>query len=288
MKIRKLTNDDQQALETFLYRHIESSLFMLSNSRIAGLEFHGRDYQGDYYAAFSEENELTAVLAHYWNGNLMMQIPDADAFEPLSTALLQDVKRPVCGILGDNTQSERLIQLLGLADADYMLNRAEGLFALSLDALQQTPFPNNARCIAVNKSHSDLLTGWLSAYNIEALGADDDAALADRVNRTVSRMTTGDADWLLEINGDPVALSGINANLPEVVQIGPVWTPPEHRSRGYARILVAKTLELAKQRGVQKAILFTDNPAAIKAYQAVGFERIGSFRLALLRNEVNL
>ncbi|HAI29666.1 MAG TPA: N-acetyltransferase, partial [Thalassospira sp.] len=62
-----------------------------------------------------------------------------------------------------------------------------------------------------------------------------------------------------------------------------VWTPPEERSNGYARILVAKTLLAVRARGVKRAILSTDSEAAAKAYEALGFKKVGRYRLALLR-----
>jgi predicted GNAT family acetyltransferase len=70
--------------------------------------------------------------------------------------------------------------------------------------------------------------------------------------------------------------------------VGPVWTPPEHRNKGYARLLLAYTLYQEKLKGTKQAILFTDNPAAIKAYLAIGFEKIGNYRLALLEKPIKL
>lgn len=48
------------------------------------------------------------------------------------------------------------------------------------------------------------------------------------------------------------------------------------------------TLQKAKQEGIKQAILFTNNPAAIKAYEAIGFRKIGLYCLALLKNSVYL
>jgi predicted GNAT family acetyltransferase len=73
--------------------------------------------------------------------------------------------------------------------------------------------------------------------------------------------------------------------MPDSVQIGGVFTPPQYRSRGYARSAVGGTLLDARERCVRRAILFTgeDNVAAIAAYRALGFERIGDFNITLFR-----
>jgi predicted GNAT family acetyltransferase len=85
-----------------------------------------------------------------------------------------------------------------------------------------------------------------------------------------------------------VALTGFNARITDMVQVGPVWTPPEYRNQGFARQLLFFTLAQEKSKGIKQAILFTDHPAAIKVYLAVGFEKIGNYRLALLAKPVQV
>lgn len=46
-------------------------------------------------------------------------------------------------------------------------------------------------------------------------------------------------------------------------------------------MLLTNMLIQEKIKGTKQAILFTDNPAAIKTYLAVGFKKIGDYRLAL-------
>ena len=85
-----------------------------------------------------------------------------------------------------------------------------------------------------------------------------------------------------------VACTGFNANLTEAVQVGGVWTPPELRGRGYGRCVVAQSLLDVRAEGVEKGILFTgdQNVPAVKAYAALGFKRIGDYRLLLLQEPV--
>ncbi len=78
---------------------------------------------------------------------------------------------------------------------------------------------------------------------------------------------------MLERGGEPVAYAAYNAALPTCVQIGGVWTPPLLRSRGYARAAVAGALLAARERGVPRSVLFTeeDNHPAKAAYRALGY-----------------
>ena len=61
-----------------------------------------------------------------------------------------------------------------------------------------------------------------------------------------------------------------NARLPDIAQVGGVWTPPHARGRGYARCVVAGSLLHARTQGVSRALLFTmeSNVAAMRAYEA--------------------
>jgi hypothetical protein len=45
--IRRLSDTDAPALERFLARHAESSMFLRSNLRSAGLTYRGRKFEGD-------------------------------------------------------------------------------------------------------------------------------------------------------------------------------------------------------------------------------------------------
>ena len=75
-EIRVLQPGDEIALEAFLLPHLESSMFLIGNCRAAGLRDRGKPLQGTYAGAF-EGGHLIGVVAHYWNGNLILQAPEA-------------------------------------------------------------------------------------------------------------------------------------------------------------------------------------------------------------------
>lgn len=88
--------------------------------------------------------------------------------------------------------------------------------------------------------------------------------------------------WVAVENDRPVSLSVFNATLPDIVQIGPIYTPPNFRGRGFAKVAVAGSLIAASERGVSRSVLFTNNPSAVRSYEAVGFRRVGDYGLVLL------
>jgi len=58
--------------------------------------------------------------------------------------------------------------------------------------------------------------------------------------------------------------------------VGPVYTPPEHRRRGYATSLVAGLSRSLIERGFRACFLYTDlaNPTSNRIYGEIGYERV--------------
>ena len=122
-----------------------------------------------------------------------------------------------------------------------------------------------------------ILTRWAEAFHVEALpgGPDGDyAAMADRWIRGVGRTA-----FLWEDGGKPVSLTGVGGLTPNGIRVGPVYTPPELRGRGYASNLVARASQLQLDTGRTFLFLFTDlaNPTSNKIYQAIGYEPVNDF-----------
>ena len=70
--------------------------------------------------------------------------------------------------------------------------------------------------------------------------------------------------------------TGVGGLTPHGIRVGPVYTPPEQRGRGYASNLVAEVSQLQLDAGRTFVFLFTDlaNPTANKIYQAIGYEPV--------------
>jgi len=82
--------------------------------------------------------------------------------------------------------------------------------------------------------------------------------------------------YILEYNGVPVSLAGLNREMQTVIGVGPVYTPPYYRGKGYASSCVAQISQLALDRGFTKCVLYTDlaNPTSNSIYQKIGYKPI--------------
>jgi len=289
LTIRKLTHGDEIMLARFLQSRLESSMFLVGNMQQAGLVYEGRRLQGIYVAAF-DGDQLVSVVAHYWNGNIVLQAPDQ--LEQILAEVIRISKLPIIGFIGPDDQVKRAKRLLGLLSSEMRHDEAEGLYSLNLKDLI-TPEILNQPGISWRRARSadlELLTRWLVAMNVETLGETDTPILHQNRRASVERIIKNDSTWILEIDGKPVSTSGFNADIKnstgyKIVQIGGVFTPPELRRRGFARAVVAASLLDAKAEAVAKAILFTgeSNFPAQKAYAAIGFQRTGTYRLTFMK-----
>jgi predicted GNAT family acetyltransferase len=121
----------------------------------------------------------------------------------------------------------------------------------------------------------DVLVAWERAFVREAGLVD---AAAGQAERTVARRLGSRAQCVWD-DGRPVSTVSRSPAIAGTVRIGPVYTPPEHRRRGYASAAVAAACREALQRGARQCMLFTDlaNPTSNKIYAALGFRRAGEW-----------
>ncbi|WP_309227708.1 GNAT family N-acetyltransferase, partial [Tolypothrix sp. LEGE 11397] len=274
--IRTLQPGDEMLLENFLLQHIDTSMFLRSNWREAGLVDVGERFQGTYIAALLDNN-IVAVAAHYWNGMVVVQAP-VYLPEVVQIAVAQS-HRTISGIAGPAAQVEVTKQVLGLAHHPTNIDERELLFSLALSDLQIPPAlaSGEVKCRLPHQEEFDLLTEWCVAYNVEALKQSGNTDLSLSCRHAIEARQATARHWILVVEDTPVAYTTFNARLPDIVQIGGVWTPPAFRGKGYARSVVAGSLLEARSHGVERAILFTQqtNLAAQAAYRSIGFRTTG-------------
>lgn len=283
--LRTLEPGDEAALESFLLGHAASSMFLRSNMRAAGLVVGPEPLQGVYVAAF-EDGAIVGVAAHYWNGMVIVQAPVH--LEDIVRRLTTITGEPVRGFGGTWNQVMACRTALGFDDEPTSLDGEEDLFVLELQDLivPRDLKSGSVTCRKVRADEVDLVSQWHVDYCVESLGSKQDAALEEHCHSEMKRVQEQGISWMLEHDGVAVSYCAINAELPDCVQLGGVWTPPELRSRGFARCVVAGCLLDKREEGVTSSILFTpkDNTPAQRAYLSIGYRITGNYGLMMFKN----
>jgi GNAT superfamily N-acetyltransferase len=280
--MRELRTGDEVRLEAFLVQHRDGSVFLRSNARNGGLRYEGKPEQATYVATLRGDC-VTGVVALAWNGMLLVQAPDG--VEALARRCVALSGREATGVSGPGAQVEQAIDVLGLRSRVALTKENERLFAVDLTDVSVPDALSSGAvvCRPPIAAELPLLYEWRAAYNVETLGAEPgDANLAGAKSFLDRQIARGDA-WVVVTGGELVSLSAFNASLPDIVQLGGIYTPPLLRGRGWGRVGVAAALLAARDRGAERAVLFTNNPAAVRCYESVGFRRIADYGLVLFR-----
>ena len=139
-----------------------------------------------------------------------------------------------------------------------------------LETVGEVPTPPGAS----RRAH-DGDADWLARAN----DAFVDEAKVPRITQDTARLVRERlADGRYRIWDDGGIVSFLGANLVDggYARIGPVYTPPEHRGRGYATALVAVASRELIARGASRVFLTTDlaNPVSNAIYARVGFRPV--------------
>jgi GNAT superfamily N-acetyltransferase len=86
---------------------------------------------------------------------------------------------------------------------------------------------------------------------------------------------------LLWDDGGPRCFAGSSRSTPNGASIGPVYTPPDSRGRGYASALTAELSRRLLDGGKRFVCLFADqkNRTSNHIYQSIGFRALGEFNI---------
>jgi GNAT superfamily N-acetyltransferase len=117
-----------------------------------------------------------------------------------------------------------------------------------------------------------LLMGWLDGFFEETSVDGADPASRGRFVDTANEV--GDRFVLWVVDGVPVSMAMVRAPASGVSRIGPVYTPPDRRGRGYGSAVTAAAAMRAQAEGARQVVLFADlaNPVSNAIYQRIGFE----------------
>ena len=136
------------------------------------------------------------------------------------------------------------------------------------------PPPVAGRLRVAREDEVDLVQAWFDAFGVDAseqAGRVDPHPAIETRESTRARIVAGDV-WLWEADGTPVGVTAFNPASFGVARVGPVYTPKEHRGRGYAAAGVAAISRRLLDEGA-RVCLFADeqNPTSTGVYLRLGY-----------------
>jgi predicted GNAT family acetyltransferase len=127
------------------------------------------------------------------------------------------------------------------------------------------------------RADTGLLVRWADAFTDEALPVGSPGDNQAFVRARLDGFAAGRSGlFLWEDGGRPVSLVGFGGSTPNGARVGPVYTPPPFRRRGYASALTAAVSAWLLDHGRRECFLYTDlaNPTSNAIYAAIGYEPV--------------
>jgi predicted GNAT family acetyltransferase len=143
--------------------------------------------------------------------------------------------------------------------------------AYVLERVNDPPRPAPGELRVARADERALLIDWMRAFARESAAFPE-----ERADALVEGRASDQALWVWDRSG-PVSTLATAPPIAGTVRIGPVYTPPEHRRRGYAGTAVATASRQALERGARRCVLYADvtNPTSNKIYMEIGYRRFG-------------
>jgi len=189
--------------------------------------------------------------------------------------LAEDLQRSyptLPGVLGPVDAARSFAEMWkDLSSQPYHLKRADRVHRLE-SVIPAEGVPGRLR--RATEADRELLTKWFVAFGVEALGEVTDPETAGRF--IDAYLATEGMGLYLWDNEGPVSVAGRSRPTPNGATVNYVYTPLEHRKKGYASACVATLSQLLLDEGYRYCYLFTDlaNATSNRIYNAIGYEPV--------------
>ena len=219
---------------------------------------------GRYWVAFDGEEIVGVTLQSPLDfPATLTPTPDAAVSAVVSTIAAEGVVLP--GVIGDAATTARFAgewteHRRGGATPD------SGQRVYELGELSPARFATG-RLRPVEQTEEDVVVGWLEVFREETGERVIPPPIVQR--RLVERQL-----WFWD-DGGPVSFAGHARPVNGVARLGPVFTPPELRNRGYGSACVAALSRHLTGQGL-RCILYADlaNPVSNSIYRRMGYQAV--------------
>ncbi|WP_155981538.1 GNAT family N-acetyltransferase [Nocardia sp. BMG111209] len=227
---------------------------------------HGTGETETTFVSVHDGDTVTGVAMHTRGYDACLGTVPAAAIPGL-VALFADRPVALSGVQG-RTESATDFARRWTALRGIGFRQKAAMLLYRLDDLRLPRVPGSAR--RATAADIDLCTRWMAAMNEEVGAGYPPEAVPGRIADGLV--------WLWEYDGIPVSLAGEQIPVYGWSRIGPVYTPPAARGRGYGSAVTADASKRLRDSGC-RVCLFTDtaNPTSNKIYRDIGYVPVGDF-----------
>jgi uncharacterized protein len=209
--------------------------------------------------------------------NLVLARPQSPSALPALVDALTAEDAP--GVVGARPEIDEFVELWRRrTGAGVRASMQQGI--LALERVTPPPLVSGSPRVATAADRELALRWWIAfAEEVHHEGGPGRDRAGPMIDFRLSSRTAGILLW--EDGGEPVSLAGWGGRTPNGIRVGPVYTPPTMRGRGYATALTAELSQrLLDGRlftgGRRFCFLYTDlaNPTSNAVYERIGYRRV--------------
>lgn len=228
-------------------------------------------YREAYLWTVRDGKTVVAVALMTPPFNVVVARPVTDEALRFAARMLHDRSTKLPGVTGGIPEVDVFADAWqGLAGGDKRLRMSQGIYAAQI---VKPPAGVGGEASRARDADRELIVEWLLAFQQEALADEGPGIDVEQVvERRLASSTAGFVVWV--DNGEPVSLCGYGGRTPHGIRIGPVYTPPDLRGRGYGSAVTAHATKEQLDGGCDYCFLYTDltNPTSNKIYMNIGYE----------------
>lgn len=226
-----------------------------------------------YFGAVAEGDRIVAAALRTPPHNLILSEVDVQAaVDTIADDVYASYDR-LPGVIGPKNVAARFAALWEARSGQRGRLAIEERIHRADEARRPTGVPGRSR--AYTAADHAVALRWLDEFATEALPEggpriEPEEWLAGWLDER------DDGGLVIWDNAGAVSFTGFGSPTPNGIRVGPVYTPPEHRRRGYATALVADVTGSLLECGHRYCFLSTDlaNPTSNAIYERIGYRPV--------------
>lgn len=225
------------------------------------------------FATLSNDDGMVMTSVHVPGRNLVLSRAEQDGIEALATALAeQETEFP--GVVGPADVSAAFSNSWTAATGQKFDEYMDQII-YSMKKVTPPPAAPGKMRVATSKD-ADTVANWLVSFGADSHLPKTERQTIEQARKTADERIAANRIYIWEVDGKAVAQAGVSGT-ETVSRISLVYTPTEHRGRGYARALVAQLSQKQLDDGKKMCCLYADarNPVSNSIYRKIGYEFIG-------------